>query len=119
MYEPQPSKMEQMRQTFVRLIRHKNEIEECVLKLMKHPDTTAAQIAEVRRAMLALEESLNRVIPTLRKQYPYPTISMVTRPWHKREFDRYDQAIMDTPRAHDSASGETETTLEEGKTNGI
>jgi len=114
MYEPQPqpSPMEQTRQSFVKIIRQKNEIEECVLKLIKHPDTTGSQITEVRRAMLAVEESLHRVIPALRKQYPYPTISMVTRPWHRQEYDKYDQAIMGASRAHDSASEEDSTTHE-------
>ena len=89
MYEPQPSKFEQTRQSFVRLIRHKNEAEEGVLKLLKHPDTTGAQIAEVRQMMLALEESLRRVIPALRAKYPYLGISYAPRPWHKPEFDKY------------------------------
>lgn len=83
------SPMEQTRQSFVRLIRHKNEVEECVLKLIKHPDTTGSQITEVRRAMLAVEESLHRVIPTLRAKYPYRGFSDAPRPWHKPEFDKY------------------------------
>jgi len=114
MYEPQPqpSKMEQTRQSFVRLINHKNEAEDGVLKILKHPDSTGEQIMEVRRVMLVVEESLHRVIPALRKQYPYPTISMVTRPWHKQEYDKYDQAIMGASRAHDSASEEDSTTFE-------
>ena len=96
------SPMEQARQIFVRLIRHKNEAEEGVLKLLKHPDTTGAQISEVRQMMLALEESLHRVIPALRAKYPYAPIGKsMTRPWHKPEYDKY------------------ETTQTEGETNGI
>ena len=95
------SPMEQARQVFVRLIRHKNEAEEGVLKLLKHPDTTGAQIAEVRQMMLALEESLRRVIPALRAKYPYRGFSDAPRPWHKPEYDKY------------------ETTQTEGETNGI
>lgn len=92
MYEPQPqpSKFEQTRLSFAKIIRQKNEIEECVLKLIKHPDTTGSQITEVRRAMFAVEESLHRVIPTLREKYPYAPIGgSMTRPWHKPEFDKY------------------------------
>ena len=83
------SPMEQARQTFVRLIRHKNEAEEGVLKLLKHPDTTGAQISEVRRMMLVVEESLCRVIPALRAKYPYRGFSDAPRPWHKPEYDKY------------------------------
>lgn len=83
------SPMEQARQTFVRLIRHKNEAEEGVLKLLKHPDTTGAQISEARRMMLVVEESLRRVIPALRAKYPYRGFSDAPRPWHKPEFDKY------------------------------
>ena len=113
MYEPQPqpSKMEQTRQSFVRLINHKNEAEDGVLKILKHPDSTGEQIMEVRRVMLVVEESLHRVIPALRKQYPYPTISMVTRPWHRQEYDKYETSV-DKTRAHDSASEEDSTTHE-------
>lgn len=102
------SPMEQARQAFVRLIRHKNEAEDGVLKILKHPDTTGSQISEVRRMMLAVEKSLHRVIPALRKQYPYPTISMATRPWHKPEYDKYETSV-DKTRAHDSASEEDST----------
>ena len=83
------TKFEATRLSFAKIIRQKNEIEECVLKLIKHPDTTGSQITEVRRAMLAVEESLHRVIPALRAKYPYPTFSTLTRPWHKPEYDRY------------------------------
>ena len=95
------SPMEQARQIFVRLIRHKNEAEEGVLKLLKHPDTTGAQISEVRQMMLAVEKSLRKVIPALRAKYPYRGFSDAPRPWHKPEYDKY------------------ETTQTEGETNGI
>ena len=83
------SPMEQARQIFVRLIRHKNESEEGVLKLLKHPDTTGAQISEVRQMMLAVEKSLRKVIPALRAKYPYRGFSDAPRPWHKPEYDKY------------------------------
>jgi len=83
------SPMEQARQTFVRLIRHKNEAEDGVLKILKHPDSTREQIMEVRRVMLVVEESLHRVIPALRVKYPYRGFSDAPRPWHKPEFDKY------------------------------
>jgi hypothetical protein len=83
------TKFEATRLSFAKIIRQKNEIEECVLKLIKHPDTTGSQIMEVRQAMLAVEESLHRVIPALRAKYPYPTFSTLTRPWHKPEYDKY------------------------------
>ena len=89
MNEPQPSPVEQTRQSFMKIIYQKNEAEECVLKIIKHPATTGSQITEVRRVMLAVEESLHRVIPALRVKYPYQGISFVPRPWHKPEFDKY------------------------------
>lgn len=106
------SKFEQMRQSFVKIIRHKTEMEEHIMKLLKHTDATADQIMMVRQWLLDIEEPLGKVVRELRKQYPYPTISLATRPWHKQEYDKYDQAIMGAPRAHDSASEEDSTTHE-------
>ena len=89
MNEPQPSKMEQLRQSFVRIIRHKQDIELEVIKLLKNPAATGAQIMEARQAMLGVEEPLGRVVRKLRKKYPYLGISYAPRPWHKPEFDKY------------------------------
>ena len=44
MYEPQPSKFEQTRQSFVKIIRHKTDMEEKIMALIKHPDATGSQI---------------------------------------------------------------------------
>jgi hypothetical protein len=118
MNEPKPSPMEQARQTFVRLIRHKNEAEKGVLKLLKHPDTTGAQISEVRRMMLALEESLHRVIPVLRAKYPYRGFSDAPRPWHRQEYDRYDEAIMGAPTT-DAREGEGNNQTNQESKDGI
>ena len=89
MYEPQPSLMEQARQSFVRILRHKQDMEHGAMKLLKHPDSTGEQIMEARKALRGVEEPLGRAVRKLREQYPYPTISMATRPWHKPEFDKY------------------------------
>ena len=83
------------------------------MKILKHPDSTKEQIMEVRRVMLVVEESLHRVIPALRVKYPYRGFSDAPRPWHKPEYDRYDQAIMGTTRAHDRTGRATETIFEE------
>jgi hypothetical protein len=44
---------------------------------------------EARKALRGVEEPLGRAVRKLREQYPYPTISMATRPWHKPEYDKY------------------------------
>ena len=106
------SKLDEVRKSFVTIIRYKQDMEAQAWKLFKHPDSTGEQIMEARRALRGVEEPLGRVITALRKQYPYPTISMVTRPWHRQEYDKYDQAIMGASRAHDSASEEDSTTHE-------
>lgn len=89
MYEPQPSKMEQARQSFVKIIRHKQDLELEVIKLLKHPAATGAQIMEARQALLGVEEPLGRAVRKLREKYPYLGISYAPRPWHKPEFDKY------------------------------
>ena len=114
----EPTKFEQTRLSFAKIIRQKNEIEECVLKLIKHPDTTESQIMEVRQAMLAVEESLHRVIPALRAKYPYPTFSALTRPWHKPEYDKYDQKNMGSPTTH-AREGEGNNQTNKESKNGI
>lgn len=89
MYEPQPSKMEQARQSFVKILRHKQDMEDGAMKLLKHPDATGSQIMEVRRALLAIEEPLGSAVRKLRERYPYQGISYAPRPWNKPEFDKY------------------------------
>lgn len=83
------SKMEQLRQSFVKILRHKQDMEDGAMKLLKHPDTTGSQIMEVRQALLAVEEPLGRAVRELRQKYPYQGISYAPRPWHKPEFDKY------------------------------
>jgi hypothetical protein len=83
------SKMEQARQSFVKILRHKQDMDDCAMKLLKHPATTGSQIMEARGALLAVEEPLGRVVRELRKVYPYRGFSDAPRPWHKSEFDKY------------------------------
>ena len=101
----QLTKFESARLSFVTIIRHKNDMEEKIMALLKHPDATTDQIVMARELLLGLEEPLRRVITALREQYPYPTFSTLTRPWHKPEYDKYDQKIMGSPTA-DAREGE-------------
>ena len=112
MNEPEPSKFEQTRQSFVKIIRHKTDMEEKIMALIKHPDATGSQIMEARQALLGVDEPLRRVVTALREKYPYPTISVITRPWHRQEYDRYDEAIMGKTRAHDRTGEEDSRSLE-------
>ena len=89
MYEPQPSPMEQARQSFVRIMRHKQDMEDGAMKLLKHPDSTGEQIMQAREMLLRIEEPLGNAVRKLREKYPYQGISYAPRPWHKPEFDKY------------------------------
>ena len=89
MYEPQPSLMEQARQSFVKIIRHKQDMEDGAMKLLKHPDATGEQIMKAREMLLLAEESMGNGVRKLREKYPYQGISYAPRPWHKPEFDKY------------------------------
>lgn len=106
MNEPEPSKFEQTRQSFVKIIRHKTDMEEKIMALIKHPLASGEQIMEARELLLGVDEPLRRVVTALREKYPYPTISVITRPWHRQEYDRYDEAIMGASRAHDRTGEE-------------
>jgi hypothetical protein len=83
------SKMEQLRQSFVKILRYKQDMEAAVMKLLKHPDATRSQIMTARQALLSAEEPFGRAVRELRQRYPYQGISYVPRPWHKPEFDKY------------------------------
>lgn len=91
MYEPQPqpSPMERARQSFVKIIRHKQDMEDGAVKLLKHPDATGEQIMKAREMLLRVEEPLGNAVRKLREKYPYQGISYAPRPWHKPEFDKY------------------------------
>jgi hypothetical protein len=106
------SKMEQLRQSFVKIIRHKQDIELEVIKLLKNPAATGAQIMEARQAMLGVEEPLGRAVRKLRERYPYHGFtSDVTRPWHKPEYDRYETTV-DKTSGDDRTGRATETIFE-------
>jgi hypothetical protein len=115
MNEPEPSKFEQTRQSFVKIIRHKTDMEEKIMALIKHPDATGSQIMEARQALLGVDEPLRRVVTALREKYPYPTISVITRPWHRQEYDRYDEAIMGTFRPDSRESEGNNQTNQEAR----
>ncbi len=89
MNEPQPSPVEQTRQSFMKIIRHKQDMEAKIIELIKHPDATGSQIMEARQALLGVEEPMRGVVTALREKYPYQGISYAPRPWHKPEFDKY------------------------------
>ena len=89
MYEPQPSLMEQARQSFVRILRHKQDMEDGACALLKHPDATGEQIMKAREMLLRIEKPLGDAVRKLRVKYPYQGISYAPRPWHKPEFDKY------------------------------
>ena len=89
MYEPQPSPLEQARQSFVRIIHHKQDMEHGAMKLLKHPDATVEQIMKAREMLLLAEEPLGNAVRKLREKYPYQGVSYAPRPWHKPEFDKY------------------------------
>ena len=91
MYEPQPqpSPMERARQSFVKIIRHKQDMEDGAMKLLKHPDATGEQIMKAREMLLRVEEPLGNAVRKLREKYPYQGVSYAPRPWHKPEFDKY------------------------------
>ncbi len=89
MYEPQPSPMERARQSFVKIIRHKQDMEDGAMKLLKHPDATEEQIMKAREMLIAIEEPLGNAVRKLRAKYLYVPISPNIRPWYKPEFDKY------------------------------
>jgi hypothetical protein len=118
MNEPQPSKFEQTRQSFVKIIRHKTDMEEKIMALIKHPLASGEQIMEARELLLGVDEPLRRVVTALREKYPYPTISVITRPWHRQEYDRYDEAIMGAPTT-DAREGEGNNQTNQESKDGI
>lgn len=92
MNEPQVSLMEQARRSFVRILRHKQDMEDGAMELIKHPDSTGFQIMEAREMLLNVEKPLGDAVRKLREKYPYSGISYAPRPWHKPEFDKYMEA---------------------------
>ena len=94
------SKLDEVRKSFVTIIRHKADMEAKIMKLLKHPDATGSQIMMARGLLLGVEEPMRRAVTALREKYPYAPISVVTRPWHRQEYDRYDEAIMGAPTTH-------------------
>jgi hypothetical protein len=89
MHEPQPSLMEQARQSFVRILRHKQDMEDGACALLKHPDATVEQIMKAREMLLRIEKPLGDAVRKLRAKYPYQGVSYAPRPWNKPEFDKY------------------------------
>jgi hypothetical protein len=106
------SKLGEVRKSFVTITRLQADLERKVMKILKHPDATGSQINEARQALLGVEEPMRRVVTALREKYPYPTISTLTRPWHRQEYDIYDEAIMGKTRAHDRTGEEDSRSLE-------
>ncbi len=87
----QTSKMGQARQSFVKMVRNKAEMEAHAMALFINPNATPKQIVEARALLLGITKPLSNAVTTLRNKYPYQGVSNSPRPWHRGEFNMYDQ----------------------------
>ena len=80
------------RQSFVKMVRNKAEMETHAMALFIDPDATPEQIAQAREMLLGITKPMTNAVTTLRNRYPYvPVILSNHRPWHRGEFNKYDK----------------------------
>jgi hypothetical protein len=68
----------------------KREADRKLLVLMAHPDVTAEQLVRANKSCLAMDTKLTEGVTKLRGKYPAHK-SIVSLPWNKPEFDKYER----------------------------
>jgi len=68
----------------------KREADRKLLVLMAHPDVTAEQLVRANKSCLAMDTALKEGVTKLREKHP-ANKSIVTLPWNRPEFDKYDE----------------------------
>lgn len=71
-------------------MQYKAKADDCVLKLMRHPDTTPEQLQDCRRVMLNVEDLMRSAVTSLRRVYPLKGGYSIEHAWWAEEFNRYE-----------------------------
>jgi hypothetical protein len=72
-------------------MKYRAEGEGCVMKLMRHPDTTPEQLQECRQMMLNIEDLMRGAVTSLRRVYPKHTNQFfLQNAWWEDEYNRYE-----------------------------
>lgn len=77
-------------------MQYKAKADDCVLKLMRHPDTTPEQLQDCRRVMLNVEDLMRGAVTSLRRVYPkHENQFFLEHAWWAEEFNRYEVKTLD------------------------
>lgn len=84
-------KLVRCREIWRNTMEYRAEGEGCVMKLMRHPDTTPEQLQECRQIMLSIEEMMRDAVTSLRRAYPKQKSLFLTQAaWWADEYNRYE-----------------------------
>lgn len=75
---------------FKAIMNKRQEADRKLLVLMAHPDVTAKQLVEANKACVASTIAITKAVTELREKYP-ANQSVLTLPWNKPEFDKYER----------------------------
>ncbi len=75
---------------FKAIMNKRQEADRKLLVLMAHPDVTAEQLVEANKACVASTIAITKAVTELREKHPAHK-SIVSLPWNRPEFDKYDE----------------------------
>jgi hypothetical protein len=81
------------REIWRKVLKQKAEGDELVLELMRHPDTTPAQLAECRQSLFGIEKEFAQSLMMLREAYPVRENNFfLQHPWWDEKYNRYEES---------------------------
>ncbi len=85
-------KLIKAREIWKQTVAYQREAEQCILKLLRHPDTTPEQLVECHQLTQRVEVMLRDLTTRLRKAYPpQRSVWLNALPWNNPEWDSYQQ----------------------------
>ncbi len=88
---PAKDKLLRCKQIWRETMQYRAKADSCVLKLMRHPDTTPEQLQDCRRVMLNVEDLMRSAVTSLRRVYPkHKNQFFLEHAWWADEFNRYE-----------------------------
>lgn len=87
-------KLTKCKEMWKNTMQHRAKAERLTLELMRHPDADAEHFVQAHRSMQAAESLMHQAVTGLRRVFTkHPSEYFLQHPWHKDEYNRYDEAL--------------------------
>lgn len=87
-------KLAKCKEMWKNTMQHRAKAEHLTLQMMRHPEANAEHFMQVHKSMQAAESLMRQAVTGLRRVFPsHHSAYFLQHPWHKDEYNRYDEAL--------------------------